>query len=127
MEDFASKLEEFEPDLLVVGGLQMMDNFPFQAGDRKLAVSFTLASVTLNEHFHSSHISPWIRRSPLIVLGERKALLSRLANLLSSSRPQIGVHFEMASFVEESIMQDLLHYVVPHVCSLWLSHESMHG
>lgn len=32
MEDFATKLAEFEPDLLVVGGLQMMDNFPFQAG-----------------------------------------------------------------------------------------------
>lgn len=32
MEDFGIKLQEFEPDLLVVGGLQMMDNFPFQAG-----------------------------------------------------------------------------------------------
>lgn len=62
-----------------------------------------------------------------MVLGERKALLSRLADLLSSSRPQIGVHFEMASFVEESIMEDLLHYVIPHVCSLWLNHESMQG
>lgn len=59
-----------------------------------------------------------MRSSPLIVAGERKALLFRLAELLSSSRPQIGVHFEMASFVEESIMEDLLHDVVPHVCSL---------
>lgn len=53
-----------------------------------------------------------------MVSGERKALLSRLADLLSSSKPQLGVHFEMASFVEESIMEDLLHYVIPHVCSL---------
>lgn len=45
MEDFASKLEAFEPDLLVVGGLQMMDNFPFQAGEKKLLVTFRSASV----------------------------------------------------------------------------------
>lgn len=53
---------------------------------------------------------------PFVVSGERDTLLSRLADLLSSSSPQIGVHFEMASFVEESIMEDLLHYVIPHVC-----------
>lgn len=53
---------------------------------------------------------------PFIVSGEREALLSRLADLLSSSSPQIGVHFEMASFVEERIMEDLLQYVIPHVC-----------
>lgn len=53
---------------------------------------------------------------PFVVSGERDTLLSRLADLLSSSSPQIGIHFEMASFVEESIMEDLLHYVIPHVC-----------
>lgn len=51
-----------------------------------------------------------------IIPGERDALLSRLTDLLASSSPQIGVHFEMASFVEESLMEDLLHYVIPHVC-----------
>lgn len=35
MAEFAEKLKDFEPDLLVVGGLQMMDNFPFQAGERQ--------------------------------------------------------------------------------------------
>lgn len=39
MEEFAKKLKDFEPDLLVVGGLQMMDNFPFQSGKRKLVVN----------------------------------------------------------------------------------------
>lgn len=83
--------------------------------------------ISYRQHFHSFHTSLQIRSSPLMVLGERKALLSRLADLLSSSRPQIGVHFEMASFVEESIMEDLLHHVIPHVCSLWLNQESMQG
>lgn len=32
MEEFAAKLADFKPDLLVVGGLQMMDSFPFQSG-----------------------------------------------------------------------------------------------
>lgn len=32
MEKFAAKLADFKPDLLVVGGLQMMDSFPFQSG-----------------------------------------------------------------------------------------------
>lgn len=53
---------------------------------------------------------------PFFTLGEREAVLSRLENLLSSSSPQIGIHFEMASFVDESIVEDLLHYVIPHVC-----------
>uniref|UniRef100_A0A8C4QE31 ADP-dependent glucokinase 2 n=1 Tax=Eptatretus burgeri TaxID=7764 RepID=A0A8C4QE31_EPTBU len=34
LEDFHSRLETFRPDLLVIGGLQMMDNFPFQPGER---------------------------------------------------------------------------------------------
>ena len=33
MEDFELKLQTFQPDLLVVGGLQMMDSFPFQQGE----------------------------------------------------------------------------------------------
>ncbi|XP_078107398.1 ADP-dependent glucokinase [Sander vitreus] len=88
MAEFAKKLKDFDPDLLVVGGLQMMDNFPFQS-------------------------------------GERDALLSRLADLLSSSSPQIGVHFEMASFVEESIMEDLLHYVIPYADSLGMNEQEL--
>lgn len=27
----------------------------------------------------------------------------------------MSVHFEMASFVDEGIMEDLLHYIIPHV------------
>ncbi|XP_029000105.1 ADP-dependent glucokinase [Betta splendens] len=88
MEEFAQKLIDFKPDLLVVGGLQMMDNFPFQT-------------------------------------GEREALLSRLAYLLTSSSPHIGVHFEMASFVEESLMKDLLHYVVPYADSLGMNEQEL--
>nr|XP_057945061.1 ADP-dependent glucokinase [Doryrhamphus excisus] len=88
MEEFAKKLKGFQPDLLVVGGLQMMDNFPFQS-------------------------------------GERAALLSRLAEVLATSSPSIGVHFEMASFVEETIMEDLLYYVIPHADSLGMNEQEL--
>ncbi|XP_061132174.1 ADP-dependent glucokinase [Syngnathus typhle] len=88
MEEFGKKLKDFHPDLLVVGGLQMMDNFPFQS-------------------------------------GERAALLSRLAEVLAAASPTLGVHFEMASFVEESIMEDLLHYVIPQADSLGMNEQEL--
>ncbi|XP_020502223.1 ADP-dependent glucokinase [Labrus bergylta] len=88
MEEFTEQLEDFKPDLLVVGGLQMMDNFPFQ-------------------------------------MGERDTLLSRLSDLLLTSSPKLGVHFEMASFVEESIMEDLLHYVIPRADSLGMNEQEL--
>ncbi|XP_067116367.1 ADP-dependent glucokinase [Osmerus mordax] len=88
MEDFELKLQTFQPDLLVVGGLQMMDSFPFQQ-------------------------------------GEREALLSHLSRLLSSSSPQTGVHFEMASFVDEDLMEDLLALVVPQADSLGMNEQEL--
>ncbi|XP_020794543.1 ADP-dependent glucokinase [Boleophthalmus pectinirostris] len=88
MEEFAKKLTEFKPDLLVVGGLQMMDSFPFQT-------------------------------------GQRDFLLSRLSDLISSSSAKLGTHFEMASFVEESIMEDLLHYVIPYADSLGMNEQEL--
>uniref|UniRef100_A0A1A8I679 ADP-dependent glucokinase 2 n=1 Tax=Nothobranchius kuhntae TaxID=321403 RepID=A0A1A8I679_NOTKU len=88
LEEFAKKLRDFRPDLIVVGGLQMMDNFPF-------------------------------------LPGEREAVLSRLEGLLSTSSPQIGIHFEMASFVDESIVGDLLHHVIPHADSLGMNEQEL--
>lgn len=39
IEAFEHKLKDFHPDLLVVGGMQMMDNFPFQKGDDNINTS----------------------------------------------------------------------------------------
>ncbi|XP_036449553.1 ADP-dependent glucokinase [Colossoma macropomum] len=88
MEEFEMRLQSFKPDLLVVGGLQMMDNFPFKQ-------------------------------------GEREALLSRLAWILSSASPQTSVHFEMASFVDEGLMSDLLEFVLPHADSLGMNEQEL--
>ncbi|XP_035282116.1 ADP-dependent glucokinase [Anguilla anguilla] len=35
IEEFERELQGFKPDLVVVGGLQMMDNFPFKQGERE--------------------------------------------------------------------------------------------
>ena len=32
MKEFQEELKQFDPSLVVVGGLQMMDNFPFSEG-----------------------------------------------------------------------------------------------
>lgn len=57
--------------------------------------------------------------------GEREALLSRLAQLLSSASPQTNVHFEMASFVDEALMYDLLELVLPHADSLGMNEQEL--
>ncbi|KAG9336089.1 hypothetical protein JZ751_002436 [Albula glossodonta] len=88
LEDFERKLQSFQPDLLVVGGLQMMENFPFQQ-------------------------------------GERAALLGRLAGLLSSALPGTGVHFEMASFVDEGLLGDLLELILPQADSLGMNEQEL--
>ncbi|KAL7873152.1 hypothetical protein AOLI_G00122230 [Acnodon oligacanthus] len=88
MEEFEKRLQSFKPDLLVVGGLQMMDNFPFKH-------------------------------------GEREALLSHLTWILSSASSQTNVHFEMASFVDEGLMSDLLEFVLPHADSLGMNEQEL--
>ncbi|XP_066536560.1 ADP-dependent glucokinase [Hoplias malabaricus] len=88
MEEFEKRLQSFNPDLLVVGGLQMMDNFPFKR-------------------------------------GEREALLSHLTRIISSASTQTSVHFEMASFVDEDLMLDLLKFVLPHADSLGMNEQEL--
>ncbi|XP_053567908.1 ADP-dependent glucokinase [Bombina bombina] len=88
LEDFKSQLESFNPDLLVVGGLQMMDSFPFKP-------------------------------------GQREARLKVLQELLSSMDPNKGAHFEMASFVEQSLLKDLLEYIIPYSDSLGMNEQEL--
>lgn len=57
MEDFAKKLTDFHPDLLVVGGLQMMDNFPFKPGERRrLTGTFGDSLIVVENENNSGYI-----------------------------------------------------------------------
>lgn len=88
LEDFKSQLEGFKPDLLVIGGLQMMDSFPFKP-------------------------------------GQRETRLKALQEMLLSMDQNIGSHFEMASFVEQDLMRDLLEYIIPYSDSLGMNEQEL--
>ncbi|MBN3316196.1 ADPGK glucokinase, partial [Atractosteus spatula] len=88
LEDFEEQLQTFRPDLLVLGGLQMMDNFPFQK-------------------------------------GEREARLQRLQRLMESADLGTGVHFEMASFVDKGLLEELLDRVLPYADSLGMNEQEL--
>ncbi|XP_069951773.1 ADP-dependent glucokinase [Cherax quadricarinatus] len=55
VEDFGGQLEAFKPNLFVVGGLQMMDNFPFPPGvqeERLQAVRDQMTSLSTSSRIH---------------------------------------------------------------------------
>ena len=88
LEQFSASLSGFSPQLLVVGGLQMMDNFPFREGQR-------------------------VER----ILGIR--------NLLESVDQNTLIHFEMASFVDESLLSELTEHIIPQVDSVGMNEQEL--
>ena len=74
LEPFGPALAGFKPNLFLVSGLQMMDNFPFAEGER----------------------------------------LSRLLKIQAQMRSQdfesTRIHFEMASFVDQTLLEELTRY-----------------
>lgn len=79
----------FKPDLFVVSGLQMLDNYPFE--------------------------SPSIRSERLEKV--RKQMTDLDKNTLT--------HFEMASFVEIELLNDLFKYVLPYSNSLGCNEQEI--
>ncbi|KPP59705.1 ADP-dependent glucokinase-like, partial [Scleropages formosus] len=65
------------------------------------------------------------RANRYIVHSEREVLLSHLARLLSSAAPNTSVHFEMASFVDEGLLGELLKRVLPHADSLGMNEQEL--
>ncbi|XP_067901406.1 ADP-dependent glucokinase isoform X2 [Heterodontus francisci] len=88
LEDFQTQLQQFKPTLLIISGLQMMDNFPFRPGQ----------------------------------LEERLRLLQ---DLMLSVDSTTGIHFEMASFVDNGLLSNLFTYVITHVDSLGMNEQEL--
>lgn len=88
LEDFAKELQHFKPNVVVVGGLQMMDNFPYKDNER---------------------------------LDRLEKLQSVLMNLPLTTR----VHFEMASFTDEKLLQEILNTVVMYSDSLGMNEQEL--
>lgn len=80
VEQLTDALKMYQPQLLVVSGLQMMDMFTFKS-------------------------------------GEREARLQQVQRQLTSQPQGTLNHFEMASYVELQLLQQLRHFVLPYVDS----------
>jgi ADP-dependent glucokinase len=91
MENFHAKMEKFNPDLLVVSALHMLDNFPSEYEIRR----------------------------------ERIAKLASSLALFKKQNKKLKIHFEMASFTEEALMQDLVSLLLPHVDSLGMNEQEL--
>ncbi|KAG8324143.1 hypothetical protein J6590_099167 [Homalodisca vitripennis] len=88
LEEFQQALKSFNTDLLVVSGLQMMDNYPFEKGERRKRL-----------------------------LGVREQMLSQ--------PPKTRIHFEMASYTEMLLLEQLVDLVIPHSDSLGMNEQEL--
>lgn len=88
LEDLEREMDVFDPSVLVVGGLQMMDNFPFKEGVRQ----------------------------------ER---LGKLKNFLSGVDRSTKIHFELASFSDETLMKEIVDSVVMYSDSLGMNEQEL--
>ncbi|KAL7731510.1 hypothetical protein ACLKA6_011978 [Drosophila palustris] len=88
VEQLTDALKQYQPQLLVVSGLQMMDMFKF---------------------------------SP----GVREARLNQVKKQLISQPRDTLQHFELASYVELELLQQLRQYVLPYVDSLGMNEQEL--
>lgn len=88
VEQLTDALKMYQPQLLVVSGLQMMDMFTFKS-------------------------------------GEREARLQQVQRQLTSQPQGTLNHFEMASYVELQLLQQLRHFVLPYVDSLGMNEQEL--
>jgi len=87
-EEFQAAVPGFKPHLLVVGGLQMMDNFPFKE-------------------------------------GERLDRILKIKEQMASMPESVRIHFEMASFVDSSLLEELVQHVIPQADSLGMNEQEL--
>ncbi|XP_012274458.1 ADP-dependent glucokinase [Orussus abietinus] len=88
LDEFDTLLTESRPDLFVVSGLQVMDNYPY-------------------------------------VEGQRRDLLLKIKKQMISQSESTKIHFEMASFVEESLLSDLINLLIPYTDSLGMNEQEL--
>ncbi|XP_041351431.1 ADP-dependent glucokinase-like [Gigantopelta aegis] len=88
MKEFREELKQFDPSLVVVGGLQMMDNFPFTE-------------------------------------GMRQARLQMLESVLAGVPLKTKIHFELASFTDVSLLDEIHKHVLLYSDSLGMNEQEL--
>jgi len=77
-----------KPDILVVGGLQMMEGYPYEQSDREI-------------------------------------YFKKISSLMASAAPEVKTHFELASFVDETIMSSIKEHVLPYSESIGMNEQEL--
>uniref|UniRef100_A0A1B0FJP7 ADP-dependent glucokinase n=1 Tax=Glossina morsitans morsitans TaxID=37546 RepID=A0A1B0FJP7_GLOMM len=88
LENLEKAVKDYQPHLIVISGLQMMDSYKFEK-------------------------------------GVRESRLLKVMQQLTNALPQTLLHFEMASYVEIELLQQLKQYVLPYVDSLGMNEQEL--
>ncbi|XP_053201579.1 ADP-dependent glucokinase-like [Panonychus citri] len=94
LEIFHRQMNNFQPDLFVIGGLQMMEGYP--GNSEKKRSRLEKVSSYIKENFKHR--------------GDNK---------------QTKLHFEMASYSDETILRDIIQLILPHVDSLGMNEQEL--
>lgn len=86
LEHLQKAIKDYQPDLFVISGIQMMDSYKFEVGIRE----------------------------------ERLLKVNKQINEVAAQ-----VHFEMASYVEIELLQQLRKYILPYVDSLGMNEQEL--
>lgn len=100
LEKFGKELPKFRPDLLVISGLQMMDNYPFKYSSLEDEIDIGVSDIRAG-------------RLELV----KKQILSQPAHVLS--------HFEMASYVDINLVMLLTTKILPYVDSVGMNEQEL--
>lgn len=111
---FDKVLGTYDPDLLVISGLQMMDNYPFQDG--RFFCHF--------EHIYD-YMSNEISSRSRDFTDKRKNLLINVKKQMVERPSSTRIHFEMASFAEDKLLFELCDLVVPFADSLGMNEQEI--
>lgn len=113
---FDKVLRTYDPDLLVISGLQMMDNYPFQEGNF-CQNFFSVHESLLNQQISCCGIA--------FFTDKRKNLLLKVKNQMLERSSSTKIHFEMASFAEDKLLFELCDLVVPFADSLGMNEQEI--
>ena len=116
--DHVLKKNEQTPNLLVVSGLQMMDNYPFPPGKK-----FIIRN-KLHQSYDNIVFVPYFNHN--FITGQRISRVKKIQRQMKDQNEEVTrIHFEMASFIDKSLLEELTTLVVPHADSLGMNEQEL--
>ncbi|GAB1294299.1 ADP-dependent glucokinase [Apodemus speciosus] len=139
LEVFVSSLEEFQPDLVVLSGLHMMEGQSKELQRKRLLESpYTLeptAQFRSQEQEATMSVQDSSVSSDSVTLGaphrvesvywDKQLLATEVVNSISDIPTGIPIHLELASMTNRELMSSIVHQVFPAVTSLGLNEQEL--